>query len=354
MYHHASSNRVVVTVSLKSVCGLPVTNMDSKHFKLQSKNAQEIFCDVKVEEHTNGCYQISYHPKERKNHNVQVTWNDTVLSREEIDISFVRDYTTIQQEVLIIDKYGGSNFNSPWHVINGSNNELIVCDFSNRQLVVFNDKLQYLHTIGGKGKLGLPGGVAVDNKGHLYVSDCSADFNCIKKFKMDGSFVKRFGTFGSAESQFKTPNGLVVSKTEQLYVCDRYNNRIQVFQNDNFMLMFGRKGSQPGALQSPTGVTMNNTGTQLFVADSGNHRIQVFTPDGKFVCIFGKFTNIPYKLSSPYSIYYTPDDHLLVTSTTDVVLVLENNGTFLTAIKGKGRFMRPTSIYVGSRMFLLI
>ena len=85
----SNSDRVAVTVTLKDVCGLPVTNVDSKHFKLQSKNAQEIFCDVKVEEHTNGCYQISYHPKERKNHNVQVTWNDTVLSREEIDISFV-------------------------------------------------------------------------------------------------------------------------------------------------------------------------------------------------------------------------------------------------------------------------
>ena len=71
----------------------------------------------------------------------------------------------------------------------------------------------------------------------------------------------------------------------------------------------------------------------------------MFTPDGKFVCIFGKFTDTPYKLSCPYSIYYTPDDHLLVTSTTNnFVMVLENDGTFLTAIEGKGRFNKPTGV----------
>ena len=54
------------------------------------------------------------------------------------------------------------------------------------------------------------------------------------------------------KGQFHGPHGLVVSKTGQLYICDRHNNRIQVFQNDKFVFMFGRKGSQPGDLQSPT------------------------------------------------------------------------------------------------------
>ena len=89
---------------------------------------------------------------------------------------------------------------------------------------------------------------------------------------------------------------------------------------------------------------MNNAETQLFVADNNNHRIQVFTADGKFVCIFSNFTGIPYKLTSPCSIYYTPDDHLLVTSTTHVVLVLKSDGTFLTAIEAKERFKNPTGV----------
>ena len=207
---------------------------------------------------------------------------------------------------------------------------------------MFNDQLHYSHTIGGKGNLRGPRGVAMDNVGHLYVADCDA--KCIKKFNIDGSFITQFGTGGSAEGQFRDPHGLVVSIAGQLYVCDAGNDRIQVFQNDKFVFLFGRRGSQPGDLDYPKCITMNNAESQLFLADTNNHRIQVFTPDGKFVCIFGKFTDTPYKLSSPYSIYYTPDDHLLVTSDTDVVLVLENDGTFLTAIEGKGRFTNPTGV----------
>ena len=333
---------VVITVSLKDACGFPVTDQ-SKYLKVQSKTGQDFCCDVKVEEHTHGLYHISYHPKERRDHSVTVTCNDIVLNSEEVNIPFcMRDYTAIQQEVLTIDKYGAGNFKNPWHILNGPNNELIVCDFSNKQVVVFNEQLQYSHVI-GKDKLKSSAGVAMDNTGHLYVADC--DGHSVKKFTMGGHLVTELGTSGYAESQFSYPHGLVISsKTGQLYVCDRSNHRIQVFKNDKFVFSFGKKGSDPGALNWPSSVTMNNDETQLFVADTINNRVQVFTPDGKFVSIFGQFTDIPYKLQRPFSIYYTPDDHLLVTSSTDVVLVVKSDGTFVTAIEGKGRFSNPTGV----------
>lgn len=161
-------------------------------------------------------------------------------------------------------------------------------------MVVFNEQLQYSHVI-GKGKLkGLTGGVAVDNRGHLYVADCSGHY--IKKFNMDGSLITQFGTHGRGNGQLSSPHGLVISKKGQLYVCDRDNHRMQVFQNYKFVFSFGRMGSEPGALLYPNDATLNNAETQLFVADRSNNRIQVFTPDGKFVYIFGKFTDMPYEL----------------------------------------------------------
>ena len=231
----SSSDPVIITVSLKDACGFPVTNQ-SQCLNLQSKRAKVCSDDVKVEEHAYGLYQISYHPKERKNHTITVTWNDTVLNSEEVNVLTTRDYTAIQQEVLTIDKYGDTKLNNPWHVINGPNNELIVCDFNNHQVVVFNEQLQYSHviTIGD----GRPAGVALDHMGHLYVADCNA--HCINKFKMDGSLVTQFGIRGSAEGQLNNPHGLVVSKTGKLYVCDRTNNKIQVFKKDNFEFSFGR------------------------------------------------------------------------------------------------------------------
>ena len=334
-------------MSLKDVCGFPVTDQ-SQCLKVQSKTGGDFCCDVKVEERTHGLYHISYHPKERKDHSITVTCNDTVLNSE---VPFhIRDYTTIQQEVLIIDKYGGSYFNNPWHIINGPNNELIVCDSGSKQVVVFNEQLQYSHVIQGGG---CPSGMATDNMGHLYVAYC--DTNCVKKFNTDGSLITKLATHGSAEGQFSNPHGLVVSsKTGQLHVCDRGNHRIQVFKNDKFVFSFGKKGFNPGYLNNPKAVTMNSDETQLFVADSVNHRVQVFTLDGKFVSIFGQFTDIPYKLQSPFSIYYTPDDHLLVTSYTNVVLVVKNDGTFVTAIEGKERFKNPTGVVMRSNGQIVI
>ena len=330
------SDPVVITVSLKDICGFPVTNQ-SQCLKVQSQNVR----DIKVEEHTHGLYHISYHSRERKDHSINVTCNDTALHSEEIDIQMMQDYTAIQQEVLTIDKYGGSNFNNPWHIINGPNNELIVCDLINKQVVVFNEQLQYSHVIQGGGN---PTGVAMDNMGHLYVA--YSNINCVKKFNMDGSLITQLGTGNifNAEGHFNFPHGLAISKTGQLYVCDRGNNRIQVFKNDKFVFLFGKQGSEPGTLNGPSSITMNNDETQLFVADSFNNRIQVFTTDGKFVCIFGKFTDTPYELQCPYSIFYTPDDHLLVTSDTNVVLVVKSDGAYVTAIEGKERFKTPTGV----------
>ena len=339
-----TSDPVVITVSLMGACGFPVTDQ-SQYLKVQSKIGQDFCCDVKVEELAHGHYHISYHPKERKDHSVTVTCNDTVLNSEEVNIPFcMRDYTAIQQEVLTIDKYGGRNFKNPWHIINGPDNELIVCDYNNQQVVVFNEQLQYSHVIQ---EGGCPSGVATDNMGHLYVA--SQYNNCVKKFNMDGSLITQFGTRGSAEGQFNSPSGLVISsKTGQLYVCDSENNRIQVFKNDKFVFSFGKLGSDPGDLNWPNCITMNNDETQLFVADTENHRVQVFTPDGNYASVFGQFTDIPYKLWSPYSIYYTPDDHLLVTSSTNVVLVVKSDGTFVTAIEGKGRFKSPGGVVMRS------
>ena len=335
----SDTDPVVITVTLKDLWDFPVTEQ-LQNIKITPSNPKDCLYNVKVEEHSCGLYHIFYHPKQRKDHSIVITWNHIVLNSEELNVSFcIRDYATIQQPMLVIDTHRAS------HIINGPKNELIVCDVLYHQVVVFTDNLQYSRVIvGASGESGLPNGIAMDSSGQfLYVAFFES--NCIRKFTMNGSFVAQFGTSGSDEGQFNSPGGLVVSKkTGRLYICDNNNDRIQVFLNDHFDFLFGRKGCEPGALYQPNSMTLNTAETQLFVADTNNNRIQAFTPDGEFVCILGKFNDMPYKLDLPYSIYCTPDDHLLITSFTDVVLIFKTDGTFLTAIEGKGRFQNPTGV----------
>ena len=83
------------------------------------------------------------------------------------------------------------------------------------QAVVFTDNLQYSHVIiGANAESGLPNGIAVDSSGQfLYVA--FFETNCIRKFKVDGSFITQFGTNGSDKGQFNSPGGLVVYRRRQ-------------------------------------------------------------------------------------------------------------------------------------------
>jgi len=233
----------------------------------------------------------------------------------------------------------------------GPNNELIVRNDSTNQLVIFDEQLQYSHVIGGRGngngKFQNITGIAVDNKGYLYVTD--GRLHCIQKLTMNGQFICQFGSEGTDKGQFNGPLGLVFSQSELLFVCDRDNHRVQVFKNELFSYTFGQYGNAPGSFYSPVDLTLNSNEDQLFITDYSNHRVQVFTPSGQFLRIFGNFTDIPFKLQMPVGIYHTSDNHLLISSfENDLVFLFKEDGRFVSAIKGtyqgKKRFCNPCGV----------
>jgi len=92
--------------------------------------------------------------------------------------------------VKVIDKYGPDNKRLEWPYLmaKGSNNELIVGNYSTNQLVIFDEQLQCSHVIGGRGngngKFRCISGIAVDNKGYLYAAD--SKLHHIQKLTMNG------------------------------------------------------------------------------------------------------------------------------------------------------------------------
>ena len=76
------------------------------------------------------------------------------------------------------------------------------------------------------GKLGGPEGIHYKN-GYLYVTDCKN--HRISIFTINGDFVSQFGMLGSGYNELKFPMGIVTDENEFVYVCELFNNRIQVF-----------------------------------------------------------------------------------------------------------------------------
>jgi len=76
-----------------------------------------------------------------------------------------------------------------------------------------------------------PTDVAWDGQGNIFVADGIGNAR-IAKFTRDGVFVKSWGSRGTGEGQFSTPHGIQVDADGNVYVSDRGNKRIQVFDND--------------------------------------------------------------------------------------------------------------------------
>jgi len=74
------------------------------------------------------------------------------------------------------------------------------------------------------------GSIALDKEDNIYMTDY--ENNCVWKFSPDWDLLARWGSSGSGEGQFYTPNGIAIDSEGNVYVSDAKNNRIQKFKLD--------------------------------------------------------------------------------------------------------------------------
>ena len=85
----------------------------------------------------------------------------------------------------------------------------------------------------------------------------------------------------------------------------------------------------------------------------------MYTPNGKFLRIFGNFTEISFKLKRPVGIYCTPDNHLFISYyDSKCVLIFKADGRFVSAIEGtyqgKERFSYPCGVIMNNNGQIVI
>ena len=119
---------------------------------------------------------------------------------------------------------------------------------------------------------------------------------------MNGTLIKTAGRKGNYPGEFDYPNGIRLSKDNEIFVCDTRNHRIQVFDKDlNLIRVIGRRGSGNGCFESPDDLTFDERGN-LYVADQKNHRIQVLTPQSEHICNIGKYGKMLGEIKRPISV----------------------------------------------------
>jgi DNA-binding beta-propeller fold protein YncE len=233
----------------------------------------------------------------------------------------------------------------------------------------------------GNGEFKAPRGVTTDALGDVYVAD-SAN-NRIQKFGPDGRFLARFGRNGGdgsasrARGEFSDPRGLATDRAGDLWVADHANNRVQKLAPDGrFLAVIGHNGGEgsagvgPAEFRRPRGVAVDRAGN-LFVADKDNHRIQVFDPAGNFVRMWGRHGGdgtagkANGEFNTPYSVNVDPNGTVTVADTFNhriqrfssqgVFLgVVGRNGGDGSAGAGPGEFRTPYGVASDCRANLYV
>ena len=88
------------------------------------------------------------------------------------------------------------------------------------------------------GRFREPTDVAFDSQGNIYITDGYVNSR-VAKYDVNGDWVMSWGEPGAGPGQFETPHAIAIDRNDNVYVGDRSNARIQVFDAEgNFQRMF--------------------------------------------------------------------------------------------------------------------
>ena len=193
--------------------------------------------------------------------------------------------------IMVLDSHG--KFRKSWgeHTFSSAHGLRVepdgfiwITDKTGDQVFKFTPEGKLLMTLGKKGVAGDneshdalngPSDVVVAKNGDIFVSDGESTNTRVVKFSKDGTFIKCWGTKGSGAGEMNVPHNIVMDSEGRLYVADRSNKRIQVFDQD------GKYLNQMSQFGAPAGMFMTKDDTLYVVAGAPENRLTIGTKDGK-------------------------------------------------------------------------
>jgi RHS repeat-associated protein len=201
---------------------------------------------------------------------------------------------------------GEGQFKEPKSVAIDQEGYVFVADTGNKRIEVLNPEGKY---VDGKTLTHPPialavGKTTISNTKYDAVYVLQSGSNLIDTYRLNTSnhhelnLLSEFGGGGSGNGQFKEPAGITLNPAARegtntkglVFVADTGNHRVQVlkFKNETgpslvYNTQFGKNGSEPGQMVSPTGIVVEpnvgkpNIAGDVLVNDPGDGRLQLFS-----------------------------------------------------------------------------
>jgi DNA-binding beta-propeller fold protein YncE len=170
----------------------------------------------------------------------------------------------------------------------------------------------------------------------------------------------RFGGTGTDPGLFKNPSALDITDDGKVLICDRGNNRIQVFDlHGNFLKNIGGFGSSGDQFDEPLDVWARST-LNIFVADYNNERVQRFDRNLNFINTFysNEGNDDRFQFFEVLSVAYSSQGDLFILEAGENKIIKFQRETAQSAFgffeSGKGELNDPIQIDVTSNQKIIV
>ena len=252
-----------------------------------------------------------------------------------LQVAFAQAARTYEEVVAWAQLPAGTT----WHQMSGldidSKGYIYALQRTPSMVMIFDSKGKFVRSW-GDGMFPKAHALRIDRQNNVWITD--RELHQVLKFTRDGKLLMELGTKGvpgdnDSKVALNGPADVAVAPNGNIFVADgeRTSTRIVKYAKDGkFLKMWGTKGSGPGQLEVPHSIVMDSRG-RLYVANRGNKRIEIFDQEGGFL---GQITNA----ATPYGLFITRDDTIYVadgTAGSEGLTVLNTrNGKILAHISG--------------------
>jgi len=188
------------------------------------------------------------------------------------------------------------------------------------------------------GEFNNPKGIAVDSSDNIYVVDSGN--HRIQVFDTDGTFIETWGTEGSGDGELYLPSSIAVDSSINSYVIGygggmlTYGHQVEKFNSErDFATVWGDYGSEEGEFDTPTSIDVDSS-DNVYVVENYNNRVQKFDSLGGFITMWGSMGMDDGEFSGAEGIAIDSSDNIYITDkANNRIQVFDTDGTFLRKIE---------------------